>query len=245
MLLVLLVLTAGAFVLYRQWTAEPTHWVQQQRFLQDTPRAQLDDLAKQVEMRLPTEYTRRIEPGTDGLRTLDASFEEINAWLGVRLEKYLANQGVTLPDGVGAILVAPRDGQIVVAADVDLPQLRQIVSVYFEVLPPEELDPASKDRPADQAETAPWSVRVSRMTAGNVPLPAGRLVQLIRDELDEETLSRESVREVLDAVSEGRPIPLPRLKVDEVRRAEVRDFALDDAGVRATIRVSREDDQTR
>ncbi len=252
-LVLLALVTLGGFVLYRQWTATPAHVAQVQRWIAQTTEQERDQLARQVEMRLPKAYTDRIDPGTDGVRTLEASFEEINAWLDQRLEALLQNRGIAMPRGVGAVMVHERDGRIVIAADVDLPQLRQIVSVYLKLHPPEDLPPP-EDPPEDTSDAGsdaaqagasgdapPWSVTVDKATAGNVPLPVGRLIGLVREQLPAETLAKPMVAEMLDAVEAGRPIPLPRLKVDGSREAEVWALRVSPAGVEADLRVFRTD----
>ncbi|MEM8783340.1 MAG: hypothetical protein AAGE65_10865 [Planctomycetota bacterium] len=231
-LLVLLGLTIGGYALYRQWTAVPAVFADADAKLRAIPEPQRLELARQIEMRLPSQYSRRIEPGTDGSRTLDATFEELNAWLNLRLEPYLKNQGIAWPQGVGAVLVAERDGRLVLAADVDLPQLRQIVSVSFELL---EVAPPS---PEGSAETQ-WAVRVAGVRAGNVPLPRAQLAGLIRDQLGD-AAQRASVAEFLDALEQDRAVPIPALKVDEARRAAVTSLSVTPTGLSGTLRVWRE-----
>ncbi len=229
-LLLLLGVTIGGFVLYRQWTAVPAAFREADARLRAIPEPRRLELAKQIEMRLPSQYSRRIEPGEDGSRTLDATFEELNAWLNMRFEPYLANQGIAWPRGVGAVLVAERQGQLVLAADVDIPQLRQIVSVYFEVLPIPEADATATER---------FAVRVAKVTAGNVPLPRAKLAELIRGQLGQGA-EKEAVLGLLSALEEDRAVPIPALKVDAARRATVTDLSVTPTGFTGSLRVWRE-----
>ncbi|MEM9753388.1 MAG: hypothetical protein AAF916_08380 [Planctomycetota bacterium] len=248
LLLVLLVVLVIGYVLYRQWTAVPTLFRDADARLRAIPEPERLELARQIEMRLPGQVSGRIEPGTDGRRTLVATFEELNAWLNLRLEPYLKNQGIDWPQGVGAVLVAERAGELVLAADVDLPQLRQIVSVSFELIDLSPTDgstePGSEADAAPESEDGPhWAIRVSGVKAGNVPLPRGQLAELIRDQLGSaggEAPEEGAVAELLDALENDRAVPIPSLRVDAVRRAAVTDLAVTPVGLTGTLRVWRE-----
>ncbi|MEM1446862.1 MAG: hypothetical protein AAGF84_12455 [Planctomycetota bacterium] len=233
-LVVLLAVVVGGYVLYRQWTAVPTLFADADAAMRAIPEQERIELARQVEMRLPSQYSGRIEPGTDGSRTLNATFEELNAWLNLRLEPYLKNQGIDWPEGVGAVLVAEREGALVLAADVDLPQLRQIVSVSFELL--EVPGPTGS---ADRSGEPQWAVRVSGVKAGNVPLPRARLAGLIREQLGDAAASG-APAEMLDALEHDRAVPIPALKVDAARRAAVTALEVTPVGLTGTLRVWRE-----
>lgn len=237
LLTVLLVLMVGGYVVYRQWTAVPTLFADADAAMRAIPEQERIELARQIEMRLPSQYSGRIEPGTDGSRTLDATFEELNAWLNLRLEPYLKNQGIDWPAGVGAVLVAEREGALVLAADVDLPQLRQIVSVSFELLevPADPDDPSGSEALGDESS---WAVRVSGVKAGKVPLPRGRLADLIREQLGA-SAQHGTAAEFLDALEHDRAVPIPALKVDAARRAAVTALDVTPTGLTGTLRVWR------
>ena len=161
----------------------------------------------------------------------------MNAWLNLRLEPYLKNQGIDWPAGVGAVLVAEREGQVVLAADVDLPSLRQIVSVYFELI---ELDPSDVAEDAGVGQDPPpsYAVRVSRITAGNVPLPRTRLAAVLREQLGS-AADRPEVAELLVALEEGQAMPIPALQVDRARRASVTELSVNPVGLTGRLRVWR------
>jgi hypothetical protein len=239
LLVLLLLVTLGGYGLFRQWTAVPDLFADADARLRAIPEPQRLELARQIEMRVPTQVSRRLQPDEDGSRRLEASFEEINAWLNLRLEKYLNNQGIAWPEGVNAVLVAEQDGQLVVAADVDLPQLRQIVSVFFEIVEvdPERVAQDSQDADAD-ADPPSLAIRIARITAGRVPLPRARLAALVREQLGP-AAQREDLAELLDALATDQAVPIPELKIDAVRRGSVRSLELSPRGVVGDLRIRR------
>lgn len=240
-LVVLLVLVVGVYLAYSQWTAVPAAFREAQERQAAIPEAERLELARQIEMRLPTQYSRRIEPGTDGTRELSATFEELNAWLNLRLEPYLKNQGIAWPEGLGAVLVAERDGLLVLAADVDMPGLSQIVSLYFEVVEVPAADVASTAEDSGPPAEATLAVRVARITVGNVPLPRARLANLLREELGNDARDP-AVAAILTALEEDQAVPIPELQVDRVRRAAVTGLRVHPVGVTGTMRMWRKND---
>ena len=85
--------------------------------------------AESVEVRLLPAWSAPVKPGGTGVRTIEARYDEINAWFAVRLKRYLANQGVAWPDSVGAVMLAGRDGRPVLAFDLDTGGEQQILSL--------------------------------------------------------------------------------------------------------------------
>jgi len=110
-----------------RWNREPGYWKVNERFVEDTGRSTLSDLAGGAE--------QKVLGGLSGqaVRDVELSSDEINAWLAVRLEMWVANQGLVLPDEVSKFMVHTEDGQVVVAFRVIKQELRQIVSMVFDV----------------------------------------------------------------------------------------------------------------
>jgi len=146
------------------WRSEPAHWQEHRNFLQTTPREQINLLANSVQLRAPSEWSRPIGNG-DGLRTLSFTFDEINAWLAVRLDEWLANQNASRPEGVGDTMLSQREGQLVIAFDYTSENVQGIISVFLDI--------------THHNDTA--HLGISHVTNGRLPLPKSAVLNAIRD----------------------------------------------------------------
>jgi hypothetical protein len=184
----------------------PTYWQDNQAFLQATPAPQLDALAKSIEARLPSEFTKPIGPG-EGTRTLRINFDEANAWLSVRLRPYLENQNITLPDELGQFMLTQRDGQLVLAFDYNSSRLGQRVASLFIKL---------GNQPSDENPLV--SIGIDKLLAGNQPLSTSLVLDKLRSIAGDRHPDAVSIIEQLQS---GEMVALPTLPVDAHRVADV------------------------
>jgi hypothetical protein len=223
LLVLLVVFGLLAIRAVQQVRATPDYWQDQRAFLEQTPAPQLQQMASDVEVRLPREWTRPIGRGS-GRRQIRVQFDEINAWLAFRLSDYLDNQQIELPREIGQVILTQRDGELVAAFDYTSSQLGQrIASVFFSVENP----------PADAADLT-VAVGISRAAAGQQKLPLRLLFDAVRDR---EGFDDPSIRAVLDELAAGRAVPLPPLPVDAYREAVVRGVTVEPLAVVLDVQV--------
>lgn len=230
--LLLLTLVFGALVgrAIIQLRATPDYWQQNRAFIEQTPEPELTRLAKNVEARLPSEWTRPVGDG-DGIKTIRVNFDEVNAWLAVRLPSYLDNQGVTLPREVGQFMLTQRDGRLVVAFDYESQTFGpRIASVFFKLRPP----PPESFADAAGTQGQPMAVGIRYARAGEQNLPVKYLTKMLRDQ---PRFSDPAWREVLDALGRREFVAVPPLPVDDHRRATVLNVEVQPEGVDVTVRV--------
>ena len=224
--LVVLVLGVGAAGWWG-WSllrTAPTHWTEGRARLEALG-PELGTRAESVEVRLLPAWSAPVRPGGTGVRTIEARYEEVNAWFAVRLRRYLANQGVAWPEAVGAVMLAGRGGRPVLAFDLSTEGFEQIVSLTLGF-------PGSED------PDAPAGLVVEKVEAGVLPMPAARLVGLLRARVLPEGVDP-GLAKLLDAVADGTPIQPLVLPVDDLREAELLAVDAGDDVLSVTVRVRR------
>ena len=253
MLGVLVLVLAGLLVrAARQIKATPDYWQDNRAFIEQTPEPQLDQIARSVENRLPTEWTRPVAAG-DGVRTIRVHYDEVNAWLALRLPEFLKNQNIALPREVGQFMLTQRDGDLVVAFDYESNRFGpNVASVFFEFKPPpEDVPPESvppkdadpEDAPPEDADSedavagasnAPLQARIHRAYAGEQYLPVGTLLKTMRKQI----LAKDpDLGPTLDALRRRRFVDLPPLPIDDHRQATVLGIEIGPQAIDVTVRV--------
>ncbi|MEM8738788.1 MAG: hypothetical protein AAGG38_09975 [Planctomycetota bacterium] len=217
-------LVVRAVVLVR---ATPDYWESNRMFLDATPGEELESLAREVETRLPREWTYPIGTG-DGVRKIRVYFDEANAWLALRMGAYLANQGVALPEAVGQVMLTQRDGALVLAFNYESSALgSRVASVFF-----------GFERGAD-----------GTLGAGVVSARAGEqrlgVKQLVSAVADRARLEDPGAQEALVRLGRGERLPLPRFRVDDRRWAEVLAVEVQPQWVEVTLHVAFDDARPR
>ncbi len=228
MLLVAGVLTAFAW----QSGAAPEHWQAHENFLAETSPQQLESLAWEVERRLPGQWTHPIGAG-NGVRELTVTFDELNAWLAVRLDDYLANQGTEWPAGVSGLMLAGQEGQLLLAGKYDSPRWGdRVISIFLQFVngsEPLAATPRASDDPI--VATGPQAaVRVSLMGArlGRQGLPRSMVIGA----LAQWPAAHDAVGQAhLDAWRVGEAVPLPPLPVDSSREAVIENIRVEAEGI--------------
>lgn len=191
--------------------ATPDYWEDNRSFLDETPEAELGEIAQAVESRLPTEWTRPIGQG-DGLRTIRVHYDEVNAWLAVRMPEYLNNQKIELPREIGQFMVTQRDGDLVVAFDYESKRFGpRIASVFF------QFQSQSAEQDLSRA-SVPLQGRIRRVRAGEQNLPVTYLTRLMAENYRPDD---EVVQKAIAALGRYQFVDLPSLPVDEHRQAQI------------------------
>ena len=222
---------------YQLWHGRPDFAADYQTFRERTPEPELTAMAATLENGLLPAWSAPIGRNAgDGVRTLEASFEQINAWLAVRLPDYLANQGAPLPDAVKAVMVTERDGKLVVAVDYDGDDFSQLLSVYLDFATPAALGLDSSDAGTPGGESRPPGtyLRVDRVLGGRLRLPIQQLVGLVRTQMP---IRDAGLAELLDALEDGRPVGPLVLPVDGRRRARLLAADPIEGALRVTVEV--------
>lgn len=202
-------------------------WVEQnQSFLHVTEPEDLERLAKAIEIRTPREWTRPVGGG-DGNRTVPFAFDEVNAWLALRLDRVLRNQGVKLP-GLGGAMLTERDGQLVAAVSHDNGGKLRFYSLFFEVLR------AIDDTGAQTQEPA---FRLSAIRLGEQSLP----LSLIASFIDPTKIKDPVFRDILAELAAGRAVGPLILPVDAHRKARIKAFRVTETGIELDMHVSYND----
>jgi hypothetical protein len=210
------------------WNAEPTYWEQSRQIINTSAPQKLREMAEQAEYRVLPEWSAPIGM-SDGVRTISVSFDEANAWLAMRLNDYLRNQGASKPQGVGDVIVTGRDGALVVAFDYDTPRLQQIVSVFLRFTAMRPGEPES-------------FLVIDSVTAGRLPLPMEQLAQMFVDPQDPTT--DPGMQALMDHVIAGRPVGPIILPVDDQREAILQSVSVRDDGVDVAVKVQRKSQVT-
>ncbi len=207
--------------------AAPTWWEQNRSFLETAPPADLERLAKAVQVRAPREWTRPVGQG-DGQRTLGFGFDEINAWLALKLTPLLRNQGVRLPSLAGA-MITERDGQLVAAVSQDNGKALRVYSLFFEV---------TRAIDATGAQTSEPAFRLDAIRLGNQGLPLALIAQFA----DPSSIKDPTLRELFTQLAAGEAVGPLILPVDAHRKARIQGFRVTEAGVELDVAVSYNDD---
>src|SRR5690606_10282017 len=108
----------------------PAYWQQNEKLLA-SDNATLLQLANTLEQRALRELSGSQQPLPPS-RTVHVSFEEINAWIHVKLEDYLTNRGHGLPREIRHPMLAGEDGVLIVAFEYRTPSIQQVVSIRLE-----------------------------------------------------------------------------------------------------------------
>lgn len=230
LLILLGVLAVLGFRLVQKARAVPA-WVEQNRtFLEATQPAQLESLAQAIEIRAPREWTRPVGGG-DGDRTLAFGFDEVNAWLALKLDRLLRNQGVKLPGLAGAMLTE-RGGQLVAAVSHDSGKSLRYYSLFFDVT-----------RAVDDtgAQTSEPAFRLAAIRLGDQGLP----LSLISRFADPDTIADASLRKLVSQLAAGEAVGPLILPVDAHRKARVKGFRVTETGVELDVQVSYNDTDTK
>jgi len=239
LLVLLLIAAGGALWLYTRLNTPPGYWRANARFLERHAPQRLERMGEAVRDQLIRELTRSIDrPGSQGGRTrrIRLSTDELNAWLATRLDIWLANQGRSLPEGIGRVMVATQDGRPVLAFAYHGGEASQAANRDGETTAapraPDEpyiislgLEPAIES--SGQAR-----LRLSAIRLGQLPVPRSWAMARLEQRL-EAGGDPDDAQRVL-AILTGEPFD-PRFRLDS-RAARVVGIHVHDAAITLTIR---------
>ncbi|MEE9212741.1 MAG: hypothetical protein V3U29_08820 [Phycisphaeraceae bacterium] len=240
LLCVALLCVAGG-VGYWLWQSEPAYVTRTRALLQSKSHGELEQMASSLENRIVSELTSisptsgtgssthsnaavtatlesRITGDAGDVRTISVSLDEVNAWMAVKLNAWLANQHKTLPDEITEPMVAVRDDKLVLAFRYVSDRLDQVVSLDFTV----ELQ--------DGQEA---TIKLLGIRGGKLPLPAGTAAKLMPKTADSD---QQGVIEKLAKAFDGMSFD-PVANIDASRKARVIGLALRPDGLDVTVRV--------
>lgn len=153
-----------------------------------------------------------------GTREIEMTVREVNAWLATRSQKWLANEGLSMPEQVSDPMIAIEGDRLVVGFNFSEGDFSQWVSLSLDV---------------DATATGQATVRLAGVRGGRLPLPARRALERgegqLADRVDKQKLDK--VRDALD----GKPVEA-RVQLDE-RLATLVDFEVEGDRVTAIVRV--------
>lgn len=153
-----------------------------------------------------------------GTREIEMSVQELNAWLTTRSEKWLANEGLSMPEQVSEPMIAIEGQQVVVGFNFSEGDFSQWVSLSLDV---------------DATATGQATVRLAGVRGGRLPLPAKRALENGESRLAER-VDPETLKQVQDAL-EGKTVNA-RIQLDQ-RLATLVDFKAEGQKVTLTLRV--------
>ena len=227
MLLLIAALTVAGGVAYWMWQSTPDYWRAHQRAYENADPDTLTRMAESAEQRTLSDLSRTRGVALEwqaNTRTLELTYEQINAWLSQRLEPWLANQGASMPEAIRAPMLTERDGRLVLAFRAETPELNQVVSIFFDI----ELTDDGRAR-----------LHIRRILGGELPMPVDTILQRVAQQASQGSERRHSqavrtLRRVLDGQSFTPIIP-----IDRQRRGRLIDLAVEDDRLLLTVRVEK------
>lgn len=215
---------------YWMWQGVPDYWEEAQRLYENPESAEADEMAEELENRTSRELSsvsprpRTGDDATPPTRTLHLSYQRMNAWLARRLELWLANQDLALPEAIERPMVTRTGGgELVLAFRARLPELEQVMSIVFDV---------------EVLEDGQARLHWRRTLVGRLPLPSQWVREQVVEHMAEQGAAEQrprgmmALRDVLD----GEPFD-PLIPVDGTRHARVIGVSVGESGVDLTLRI--------
>lgn len=168
-----------AIIIYAVSRMTPSYWKHNERLLA-SDNATLLQLANTFEQRALRDLSGSQEE-LAATRTVHVAFEEINAWLNIKLEDYLANRKQHLPPEIRHLMLAGQDGKLILAFEYNTPQLKQIISIEV--------------KPIFEASGNRFRLQLMGARAGVLPLP----VETLRERASEQSAAaRDKIDKIFD-----------------------------------------------
>lgn len=123
----LLILVLSLYVVSR---TTPAYWKHNEKLLA-SDNATLLQLANTFEQRALRDLSGSQENQAT-TRVVHVAFAEVNAWLDIKLEDYLANRKMKLPSEIRHPMLAGEDGHLIMAFELNTPQLHQVISIEIQ-----------------------------------------------------------------------------------------------------------------
>lgn len=228
-------LSAGGGYAYHLWNTVPAGWQEVEHHRSRRTPQDRAALAARVENRVMSAlsstpsspapsssvaFASESTPDVPAVQTLTLSNEEINVWLEHRLPLWAANQNVPLPEEIHELRYWPEADQPVVAAQIALEDVTQVVSIVFDL----ELRDDGKAR-----------LRLHDVRGGRLPMPTRRFVDRTIEDLQERSASQK-VQDIVDLLH-GHWFD-PVVPIDQTRCNRLTGFTVEPQGI--TLRYRRE-----
>ena len=156
----------------------------------------------------------------DDVRTLSVSLEELNAWMTVKLDEWLAHQGSVLPKQVTESMVAIEDETLILAFRYAYANLNLLVSFDCEVR-------LLKDHEAQ--------VKVTRVRSGKLPISAGIVSNLMA--LSNENGALKNIAMVLNGITFNPVVDL----IGAVHQGRIIGLEICENSVEVKVRIESKD----
>jgi hypothetical protein len=156
---------------YWMWSRTPAHWARHQAWKQRTTVEQRARLAEALEARVAA-ITRVAGPAE---RTLEATIEEINAWLDQRARDVLANQNIPVPHEIGEASFSVSGDKPVLAFELTTVEISQVVSLFGRL---------------ELRDENTGYFRIVKVLGGDLPIPAGMLTGHVSKSIPEHYLKQ-------------------------------------------------------
>lgn len=209
---VLAVLLAGWA--WWKWNRVPAHWANRQPLSARYSEAQVEGMGRTLEQQI----NNLINTTFVGDTTLEATVDEVNAWLGTRMRPWLANQNMPLPGEVGEVMFAIDPPQPIIAFELKTAEVSQVVSAYIDL----------------KFDGTHGQFRVARLTGGELPIPAGLLVGHLEKSVPE--TYRRQVREFAQGLRGVKFDPV--FELENSRTATVKAIAIEPDRVKIDLHVA-------
>jgi len=169
-------------VLLILWKSRPDYWHHNRQLLA-ADNATLQQLASSLEQQMLRDLSGSPQD-TSTTRTLRLSFDQINAWLNVKLEDYLANRNLKLPREVSHIMLAGEEDVLIVAFEYDNGSVSQVMSFRIQ--------------PRFATDGRQFQLKLLGVKAGALPLPIKSLRDRVARQSPQAGQQMDSVLETLD-----------------------------------------------
>lgn len=171
---------AGLWIVW-QWNRKPACWREHDR-LEQMPAEAVERIADRIESQVLSEVSQVGRNGNPA--TIVLPFEDVNAWLMMKLDDWALNQQITIPKPLGDFVIASRGNKPVVAFALETEEVSQIFSVAFDVRLP-----------------APGKlvVQIDSVHAGRLPIPIQAVLKHMRKSVPQHAL------EPLEKLARGEP----------------------------------------
>jgi len=130
---------------YWLFRSDPEHWQHRRAFIETSREEDLVAMANHVESQvlklqsyqgpLPGQAAKAVDTVAEdpSLRRVHMTLDEANAWLTTKLDQWLANRGVMMPSHLSRPTIHVDDGEMVISALLDAPQMRKVISTTLDI----------------------------------------------------------------------------------------------------------------
>jgi hypothetical protein len=209
-----LLLTAGglAWWAWSLWNAVPGYW----RVIGQTDE-RMQTRAERFEYDT-IQTVQQIRPGEPWQKVIDQ--QRINEWLATRLDDWAVNQDAEIPDWLKDPMVAIEPDRLIIAARIDAPDLKKVISFEYVPVRPEGSEV--------------MELKLDVVRGGKLPLGFDTVMDRARARIDAQRL------EDFDELRRRLRGQKLSLTLEDNRKVEVLDIELSDGSMMLTCRTRRQ-----